>query len=339
LEQLRDEYGYKKYIFTQSVAPFKSGELPLQHYNNLLCLSHLHEYADSIGLHQNDDVFNILDRASQHADASRSLTASKTGLLPNKKSTNPASSTTESLSSNSISFRDINCYIVKSFLNALYPVESVSLKTQSIGMEFLEMQRVLCSHRSLKLLEFYNVSKSESKQTMSANADAYHKTHPMLKQILSLLPKYKTDLAAPVNEPYKSLGSIVVARGFNEITSRYLVEDLWKDVEPIRKALNPVAWNSNSAVDFWYAKNGINESGGVKPSSTATASVNTSITIVTNRNKCIEYVRDVATKAELKYRARAYVHWYERFGVCGEEFDHAFENARHVVDAYTEFTR
>ncbi len=43
MERLREEFGCKKYLFSQSVAPFASGELPLQHYNNLLCLAHLQE--------------------------------------------------------------------------------------------------------------------------------------------------------------------------------------------------------------------------------------------------------------------------------------------------------
>lgn len=43
IERLREEFGGKKYMMTQSVAPFSGGELPLQHYNNLLCMSHLHE--------------------------------------------------------------------------------------------------------------------------------------------------------------------------------------------------------------------------------------------------------------------------------------------------------
>lgn len=62
LEELRNEFGAKKYIFTQSVAPFSSGELPLQHYNNLLCLSHLHEFSDAILLFQNDDVLELIEK-------------------------------------------------------------------------------------------------------------------------------------------------------------------------------------------------------------------------------------------------------------------------------------
>ena len=69
IEQLRDTYGYKKYIFTQSVAPFRDGELPLQHYNNLLCLSHLHEFVDCVCLYQNDDLMSIVEKLGASSDS------------------------------------------------------------------------------------------------------------------------------------------------------------------------------------------------------------------------------------------------------------------------------
>lgn len=68
VEELRQQYGWKKSIMSQSVAPFSQGELPLQHYNNLLCLSHLDENVDCICLHQNDDVMKILEIRHRQAE-------------------------------------------------------------------------------------------------------------------------------------------------------------------------------------------------------------------------------------------------------------------------------
>jgi hypothetical protein len=333
LEQLRDEYGYKKLIFTQSVAPFKSGELPLQHYNNLLCLSHLHEFADSVGLHQNDDIFSILERSNNETHRTSDSTSTKNVLVPSTKLVKKSTSM-DSLSPNAISFEDINAYIVKSFLNALYPVEGVSLKLQSIGMEFLEMQRVLCANRDLKFLEFYSVGKSEAKK--ASNADTYHRTHPLLKQILSVLPKYK---ANSIHEPYSSLNSLVVARGWNEYTAKFLVEEVWPDAEAVKKALNPVGWNP-TAIDFWHAKHGLNDVSSEKSSTTTTTTrTNSSITIVTNRNKCVEYLSDVAEKSTRKFKARAYLHWYEKLNIGSEQFENAFDNLSSIMNSYGEFTR
>ena len=69
IEELRNEFGAKKYLFTQSVAPFHAGELPLQHYNNLLCISHLHEFVDSVFLFQNDDILSILEKTVQDSQS------------------------------------------------------------------------------------------------------------------------------------------------------------------------------------------------------------------------------------------------------------------------------
>ena len=131
VERLRDEFGYKKYIFTQSVAPFKDGELPLQHYNNLLALSHLNEFVDCINLFHNDDIFNQIERNHNEYINSNpsSTTSTKTRLMPQalKKS-----SSNENLPPNSISIKQMNSHIIRSFLNLIYPVDSVSLKSQSM---------------------------------------------------------------------------------------------------------------------------------------------------------------------------------------------------------------
>ena len=39
-----------------AVAPFHTGETPLQHYNSVLCLSWLQKYVDGIMLFSNDSV-------------------------------------------------------------------------------------------------------------------------------------------------------------------------------------------------------------------------------------------------------------------------------------------
>lgn len=55
LEALRSDYPLP-YMVTATVAPFGSGETPLQHLNSLLCLSWLQSYADAVLLFGNDSV-------------------------------------------------------------------------------------------------------------------------------------------------------------------------------------------------------------------------------------------------------------------------------------------
>ena len=142
IEHLREEYGYKKYMFMQSVAPFRHGELPLQHYNNLLCLSLLHEFTDAIYLHQNDDVLSFIEKIQNEANRASSAGSMKLPPIAMNprvhKKTTPAGASTEQ---DSISFDDMNSFIIKNFLSCIFPVDNVSLKTQSIGMEQLELHR------------------------------------------------------------------------------------------------------------------------------------------------------------------------------------------------------
>lgn len=84
----------------------------------------------------------------------------------------------------------MNRYIVKSLFGAIMPVESVSLKNQSIGMEMYEIQRLLCSHKSMKFIELYNVNGSEVVQTTAGrghlqNSHNSIKSNPLLKMMIN----------------------------------------------------------------------------------------------------------------------------------------------------------
>lgn len=190
IEKLREEYGAKKYLFTQSVAPFSNGELPLQHYNNLLCLSHLHEFVDSVFLFQNDDVFEILERCQRDTAGSKPAPVSK---FSKSKATEQLAGT--------ISLTEMNQYIIKSLMGTILPVDNVSLKEQSIGMEFSELQRLLCYNPNTKIIELYNVNGNETLQAPNSRANISSqvqnalKSNPLLKSFVSHVPKYQKDLS------------------------------------------------------------------------------------------------------------------------------------------------
>lgn len=320
IEQLRDEYGWKKLIFTQSVAPFRDGELPLQHYNNLLCLSHLHEYADFIGLYQNDDVLNTLEKSanSDHSESKTSLLNSKTGLLP-FNSAKLVKNLPGIDSPSSVSLNEMNSYIIKCLLNTISPVDSVSLRCQSIGMELYEMQRFLCPNANLKIVEFYNLSSSSV-----SNLNSSTKSNSLLKKLLSSIPKYKKDCQ---NErQFTSLSSLIIARGDQD------PNEYNNQLDSIKKSLNPVVWNPFT-IDFWSSKAAFNE-----PLSSKTTIRTNSLAVCTNRNKCVEYLREVLEKSKSKYSAKAYLHWYEKFNVGEDQFESSFYNLNLIIDSYDQMT-
>lgn len=104
----------------------------------------------------------------------------------------------------SISLTDMNGYIIKCLLGTVYPVQSVSLKEQSTGMEFLELQRMLCSNPLMKIVEVYNVNGMETlapAQTANRlnNASSARngeiKSNPLLKSLVEIIPKYDKSLS------------------------------------------------------------------------------------------------------------------------------------------------
>ncbi len=274
-------------MFTQSVAPFSLGELPLQHYNNLLCISHLNEHADSICLHHNDDVLSLIER-SANLEA-RSSTGPKNTLNPLNKKLSAEASASKAVSS--VSIFEMNKFIVRSFLSAILPVDTVSHKSQSIGMEYLEMHRFLCSNPALKIIEIYNVNGQLSTETQSRQTIGTCKWNPFLKTFLALLPRYGKGLEPGHHsqEPYISLNSLLIARGQDAASSV-----LWKDYEMIKRSLNPVEWNPFT-VDFWSAKNGVFNS---LCDDVNNKKINASLTVCMNRNKCVEYLKEVINKVK-----------------------------------------
>lgn len=90
-------------------------------------------------------------------------------------------------------------------------------------------------------------------------------------------------------------------------------------------------------MDFWHSKSALNEltTQGNKPSNRTSS---TSLTVATNRNKCVEYLRATRDKAASKYVNKAYLHWFTKFGIESDMFEKAFQNAQLVIDTYDEMS-
>jgi hypothetical protein len=301
-QYIRDIYGWKKYLYTCSIAPFKNGELPLQHYNNLLCMSHLHDYADVITLFQNDDVYHLIEKFHH-----------KTAL-------------TES----AITLNEINSYINQCLISTLYPVDNISLKSQSIGMELYEMKNLLCSNINLKIVELFSLTEKTKSyfankiNTVSSGATV----NPVIKEISSYIKKQRVD------KVYSTINSIMILRG-EDLTSHI---NLFQRAEnEIKSILNCVKWNPYT-VDYWTARKGLcSPSEGSKIKSKPVVP-SPSVTLALNRNYCVDYLTEIRDKSMIKFNVKAYLHWYEKFEVDQSYFDHAFENIDFIIDSYAKMT-
>ena len=75
VEKVRTEYP-RSTILSVAIAPHSHGELPLQHYNSLLALSHLQQFADGVVLFQNDSVLEDVMKTSQKSAPGKSSSCS-----------------------------------------------------------------------------------------------------------------------------------------------------------------------------------------------------------------------------------------------------------------------
>ena len=187
---------------------------------------------------------------------------------------------------NSVSIAQMNHYIIKTLLGLIFPVDSVSLKTQSIGMEMFEIQRLLCSNPNMKIVEVYNVNGVE---TLTPNLAVSRlnvqgvqtKSNPLLKSLIATFPKYNNNSGYH----FASVQSLIVARGSNAANDLTI---LWNDYDMIKKSLNSFEWNP-FPIDFWSSKHALYDIQANNKQSARTSPI--SLTFALNRNKCVDYLK------------------------------------------------
>ncbi|XP_052080636.1 tubulin delta chain-like [Mytilus californianus] len=89
-----------------------------------------------------------------------------------------------------------------------------------------------------------------------------------------------------------------------------------------RKSFNTVSWNPFS-IDIWTAK-----TNSIGPKDTA------SITVASNSESIVEYLKTVYERSRVKFAAKAYLHWYHKYGVTNEDFEEAFNVVEDIIQNY-----
>ena len=117
-ERLRDEYPLAHFL-SISVAPFVSGESPLQHYNTLLSLRWLQNYSDAVVLFQNDRVLQQAEKCT--SVAARECPRGTTHEFPK----GPGVSGSRG---GGVSLWDMNRHISGTLCSSLLPVEGLDKK-------------------------------------------------------------------------------------------------------------------------------------------------------------------------------------------------------------------
>ncbi|XP_041375008.1 tubulin delta chain-like isoform X2 [Gigantopelta aegis] len=127
-ECLRDEYPMN-YLLSCAIAPFASGESPLQHYNSLLTLSHLQRYCDGVIVSYNDEVLKRLEKGTDR----------------------------------SVSFEAVNRHIAGSLCGVFLPTDTLLSKCgYSSGQEPFELLRAVCPMPAHKFIHLLHHSKKKT---------------------------------------------------------------------------------------------------------------------------------------------------------------------------------
>ena len=119
---------------------------------------------------------------------------------------------------------------------------------------------------------------------------------------------------------HKLLSAILVCRSNPQsiqsltATSR-LIEKQFKD------HYQPVFWNP-FPIDFWFGEE-------------SKLRDRKYITSLTNSNSVVSFFKTVQERSSLMYESKAYLHWYNKYGVDSDEFDSNFHHLYSLIDTYT----
>ncbi|XP_043834136.1 tubulin delta chain-like isoform X1 [Dromiciops gliroides] len=177
-EEIRDEYPLGQ-ILSVTVAPYQTGECPLQHYNILLCLSWLQRFTDGIFLFYNDDVLK------------------RTIASLGKKNIQ------ESWGVSQVSLSSMNTYIADCVAGLLYPVSNFQTTSGlNMGVEPWELLRAVCPVPTMK---FLHVAQTSTRGQVLWDSMVSSVTRFLAPESSTGKPHYSTSLLSVARSSHCSL--------------------------------------------------------------------------------------------------------------------------------------
>ncbi|XP_019363562.1 PREDICTED: tubulin beta chain-like [Gavialis gangeticus] len=202
-----------------------------------------------------------------------------------------------------VSLSSMNTYIASCLAGLLYPVEAFTGRV-SIGMEPWELLRTVCPMPAMK---FLYVSQASHRGTVFWDSLASSSVHYLPRESHAGQPHHSTAVLAVARSPDKD--SFLRAHG--------------SVLKRLHQACRCVPWNP-FPISCWTDSHSVMEPG----------SHSHSLTVCTNHSSSADFLQQVAERAQVMYRAGAYLHWYWRHGCEEEDFRQAFDTLRSVTDDY-----
>ncbi|GAB5362752.1 hypothetical protein AAMO2058_000825300 [Amorphochlora amoebiformis] len=298
VEELRDDYP-RRCILSSMVAPFSRGELPLQHYNTMLCINSHQKASDGIILFQNDMVLKVLESSSPDRN-------------PN------------------LGFQDINQCIAQTLDDLISPSLSPHRRSRAVtrffksvsarvsekrlrGFEMREFVGSVCPLPSAKLVELWSskglrvLDKNKTSITWGGEIEMLLKATRNTDSRQRSCLGYQLQLTGPPH----ALRKFKPQQSMSSITRR----------------LKCVKWNPYPGdlklISRPVSREGRNQTG----------------LLSVNRTALAGYLEGVKKKAEDMLDVGAYKHWYIKHGLEEGELSGAIETVQRIIDDYNSLRR
>ncbi|XP_063306923.1 tubulin delta chain-like [Pelobates fuscus] len=204
-----------------------------------------------------------------------------------------------------VSLRDMNTYIASCLVGLLYPVHSLATRSSvSIGLEPWEIIRTLCPMSTMKFL-----------QTAQVNRRGTAFWDRVTSSLTQTIPR-----VSPEGHMHHSLSVLAAVRSSQD-NSFLIKQD--SVLNKLKQAYRCVPWNPRP-MNCWIDTENI-----LDPSCHSH-----SLTVCANHSSAADLISRVRQRAQAMYSARAYLHWYRRYGCEDEDFESAFCTLDGVVEEY-----
>ena len=323
-ETLRDTYA-KGNILTISILPDLTTESPLLNYNTLFSTSCLSDIVDGQILFKNNDVLSSMN------------------YLLNGKGNRTSGNIT-----NMFQMEDINSYIARTLSDVLFPqdiidtdfytahLDKVSRKPFDLG-SFLS---TLCPIWDLKLLNIYSSCPAMPRKR---NTEA-REWRSVLDTFVNIVPKFddtrqriKTISTYTYLNKKKHVVKISSTKSSKRKSNNIIRRKKKNNNKKIDKTYDELLPKLAKIYKYtsWYPDNMMMKFHNISRSYGKPASGdNVSIACCSNSSKNTTTLRRLNYSCRNMYNAKAYVHWYSRYGIENTDFEIAMDKIETIVQSY-----
>ncbi|XP_034776655.2 uncharacterized protein LOC117394755 isoform X3 [Acipenser ruthenus] len=202
------------------------------------------------------------------------------------------------------SLSSMNSHIASCLAGLLYPVHNLTTPRISLGLEPWELLR---SVSPVPATKFLHTTQAHTRSTVLWDS--------LAASTLQMLPRH-----SPSGNPHYSSAVLAVARG-DQCNS--FLSSLDPVLRRLRHGHRCAAWNP-FPIDYWTDPQDV-----VSPSPSSR-----SLTVCSNHSSVTDLLQRVGERAHDMFQARAYLHWYHRYGCEDQDFLQAFDTLRTVTEEY-----